>query len=87
MKKGSEYGTEIMSKEDCLLFAEVAICNGSDIKETVEDMRMIDNLLMAQRMYLLSAKAVQRTRSGHLRKGHTLLGLYDRIIDGRVNNQ
>lgn len=83
--KGSKYGTEIMTNEDCLLFAEVAIINGSDIKETVYDMRMIDNLMLSSRTYMLTASPVQRTRNGFLRKGHKLLDLFNSVIDARIN--
>ena len=39
-----KYGTEIMKDEEVLLFVETAVENGSDAKEAIQDMKMIDTL-------------------------------------------
>lgn len=35
----SKYGTEVMKDDECLLFVETAIENGSDVNEAIEDSR------------------------------------------------
>jgi hypothetical protein len=81
----SKYGTEIMKDEECLLFAETAIENGTDIDVALQDMRMIDTLLQAERNHLLSQGFISRTRSGYYRKGSMLSDTFNNIINARAD--
>lgn len=79
-----KYGTEIMTDEECLLFVDSTLDNGMEVKDAIEDMKMIDNLLMAKRTHLLSFGSINKTRAGYARKG---TGLYDTlmsIVDARA---
>lgn len=79
-----KYGTEVMKSDECLLFVETAIENGSDVKEALEDMRMIDNMLSVERNHLLAFGSVKKTSRGHYRRGTTLSNALMGVIDARV---
>lgn len=82
MKK---YGTEIMKDDECLLFVETAIENGSSAKEAIEDMRMIDNMLSVERNHLLAFGSVKKTSRGHYRRGTTLSNSIMGVVEARVS--
>ena len=74
-----------MKDDECLLFVETAIENGSDPTEALEDMRMIDNLLTVERNHLLSFGFVKKTNSGRYRKGSALIDVLENVITARAN--
>lgn len=79
-----KYGTEVMKDNECLLFVETAMENGSDVHEAMQDMRMIDNLLAVERNHKLSFGSVKKTKSGHYRKGTLLSNALENVIDARA---
>lgn len=81
----SKYGTEIMGNEECLMFVETAIENGSAPNEAIQDMRMIDNLLSVERNHLISFGSVKKTKSGHYRKGTLLADALENVINARAD--
>lgn len=76
-----------MKDEEVLLFIEVAINNGADPTEAIQDMRMIDTMLEMTRTHLLAVGYVKRTSRGFLRKGHALLDAYDNILSARAEGR
>ena len=88
MRVGSEkYGTSVMKEEEALLFAEVALENGSSPEEAIQDMRMIDTMLYAERLHMSVGKVVQKTKAGYHRKGSDLHTTMKIILEARVNNE
>jgi hypothetical protein len=84
MKNKLKYGTSVMKDEECLLFAETAIENGSDVNEAIQDMRMIDNLLTAERNHLLVFGTISKTKTGNYRKGSLLSTTLENVINARA---
>lgn len=80
----SKYGTEIMNDEECLLFVEIAIQNGSPVGEAIQDMRTIDNLMVVKRNHILAFSSINRTAAGYARKGTKLWDALENVIDARV---
>lgn len=80
-----KYGTEIMKDEECLLFLEAAIPNNATIPEAIQDMRMIDNLLLAKRNHLLAFGTIKTTQRGYFKKNTMLANMFDSIITARAN--
>lgn len=73
-----------MKEEECLLFVETCLENGSNVHEAIEDMRMIDNLLNMERIHLVVHGEVKRTASGHYRRGTTLANALDSVVSARA---
>lgn len=85
---GSEkFGTEVMKDEECLLFADACLENGSSVQDAISDMRMIDAMLHAERLHLMVGKQVQRTRAGYYRKGSGLSYTFEKIIEARADGR
>lgn len=81
------FDTQIITDEEACLFIESAIENGSDASEAYQDMKMIDAFFQTERLHLLLGKTVQRTRAGHLRKGHFLHDSLNSVIEARINGE
>lgn len=73
-----------MKDEEAMLFVETCLENGSGVDEALQDMRMIDNMLSAERNYILVAKVVTKTSRGYYRKNSSLHDQWQRILEGRV---
>lgn len=84
MRKFSRYNLEIIKDDEALLLLETSMENGSNPKEAVKDLRMIDNLLFARRLHMLSSKSVSITKAGYLRKNNDLWSYYSQIIDAEL---
>ena len=82
----TKYGTSIIKDNECILLVETSIENGSDIMEAIQDMRMIDNLLIAERNHFLSFKTTRKTATGRYRKGSELSQIFENIITARAHN-
>lgn len=86
-KIGSEtFGTNVMTAEECLLFAKAAKKNGLSNEQILKDMTLIDDLLSLQRTQFLS-KAIRYTKSGNLRKNLHLGADIERRIEFEINNE
>jgi hypothetical protein len=81
----SKYETEVMKSEECLLFLETAIENGTSVADAIEDMRMIDNLLAVERNHLLAFGTVKKTNAGHYRRGTLLSNALENVVNARAN--
>lgn len=79
------YGTEIMKDEECFLFLEAATENNTSIIEAIQDMRMIDNMLLAKRNHILVFGTIKTTQRGYFRKDSKLFNVFDNIITARAN--
>jgi hypothetical protein len=78
-----EYGTSVIKKEECLLFVQTALENGSEVKDALQDMRMIDTLLHIKQLHLIVHGSIRKTRAGYFRKGSSLYEAFDSVIEGR----
>ncbi len=88
MRVGSEkYGTSVMKSDEVLLFLETCMESGADPQEAIQDMRMIDTLLYAERLHASVGKVAQKTKAGFHRKGSDLHTTFNKILEGRVNNE
>lgn len=88
MRVGSEkYGTSVMKTDEVLLLLETSLENGSDPQEAIQDMRMIDTMLYAERLHMSVGKVVQKTKAGYHRKGSDLHTTMKIILEARVNNE
>ena len=75
-----------MKDSECLLFMEVALENGSDVHQAIQDMKMIDNLLLAERNHFLAFGAVKKTSRGYFRKNSSLSKTIENIVEARAAN-
>lgn len=82
----NKYETSVMKDSEVLLFLETALENGSSIDSAIQDMRMIDNMLYAERLHIGMGKLAQKTKNGFYRKGSHLHNTMMSILEGRVNN-
>ena len=80
----SKYNTQVMKDEECLLYLQTALENGSDVNEAIQDMRMIDNLLSVERNHLISFGAIKKTGRGYYRKGTMLSDNLENVINARA---
>jgi hypothetical protein len=74
-----------MKKDEVELYLETCLENGSD--NPIQDLRMIDTLLFAERLHLSVGKVAQKTKAGFFRKGSDLHTTFKTIIQARVNNE
>lgn len=79
-------GTSVMNSEDCLMFLDIAVKNGSNKKEAFQDLKFIDTCLEASRIHLLAFNSSNKTSAGRYRKGHSLYDMYDKVLDSRLTN-
>lgn len=85
MKRHSKYDLNEMKDEEALLFLETGMENGSDVKEAIADMRMIDTLLHMKKLHFVVRGHIKTTKAGYYRKGSELSKALDAVIDGRAN--
>jgi hypothetical protein len=83
----SKYGLSKMKDEDALLFLETAVENGSDVKEAIEDLKMIDAIFHMKDLHFATMAHTQRTPKGRFRKNSTLLSAIEGVVDARLNGQ
>ena len=81
-----KYETSVMKDEEVLLFVETAMENGASIQDALQDMRMIDNMMYAERLHIGLGRLAQKTKNGFYRKGSHLHNTMMSILEGRVNN-
>jgi len=82
----NKYETSVMKDSEVLMFLETALENGSTVENAIQDMRMIDNMLYAERLHIGMGKLAQKTKNGFYRKGSHLHNTMMSILEGRVNN-
>ena len=84
MKK-SKYGFSIVKDDEALLLMQSAFENNDgDPKEALQDVKMIDHLLHATRLHIITGHNIRRTAAGYLRKGTSLYDTYNSIIGARA---
>lgn len=81
----SKYGFTQMKDEEALLFIEAAVESGSDIKESLEDARMIDSLLHIKKLHFAVRPHITKTKAGYFRKGSLLSDAFESVVEGRAN--
>lgn len=83
--QGSEkYHTSVMRDDEVLLFVEAALENAHDANEAIQDMRMMDAMLQAQRLCIATKPYVTKTATGRFRKKSGFPDMMESILNARV---
>jgi homoaconitase/3-isopropylmalate dehydratase large subunit len=87
MKKGCEQaGTTEMNAEECLVFIDTALQNGSTANEAIQDMRMIDAMVSISKLHMIVFPHVRKTGRGYSRKAMGFRDQLERILEARIDN-
>lgn len=82
MKGSEKYGTSVMKSEEVILYVQVALENGSELKEAISDMRFCDALLKMKRLHIATIHYRKYTAAGNLRKDRKLSDSLMSIVNG-----
>jgi hypothetical protein len=82
--KNQLFGFDNITDKEAILFSKVCQTNGDDNEQILKELDFIENWFSFKKVYVLTAKATAKTKSGYLRKNHALLDHLNLLIETQL---